>query len=103
MKLNLPKSKELGACFSSRPVAFSPIAIDRQEVDIVSHAKLLGVMISNDLKWNFNVDLVFKKAAKRLCTLVSVYHSCIGPKPEYTCEVWHHSLPEYLSDQTESV
>ena len=56
-----PKSKELGACFSSRPVAFSPIAIDRQEVDIVSHAKLLGVLISNALKWNFNVDYVCKR------------------------------------------
>ena len=42
-KLNPTKTKELRACFSSRPVAFSPIVIDGQEVNIVSHAKLLGL------------------------------------------------------------
>ena len=56
IKLNPPKTKELRAFFSSQPVAFSPIVIDDQVVDIVSHTKLLGVVISNDQKWNLNID-----------------------------------------------
>ena len=116
MKLNPPKTKELRACFSSQPVAFSPIVIDGQEVDIVTHAKLLGVVISNDLKWNLNVDYICKKAAKRLyalrllkrsaipsATLVSVYRTCIRPILEYACEVWHHSLPKYLAEQIKTI
>ena len=112
IKLNPPKTKELRrACFSSQPVALSPIVIDGQEVDIVSHAKLLGVVISNDLKWNLNVNYISKKAAKRFfairllkrsaipsAILVSVHRICIRPVLEYACEVWHHSLPKYLSD-----
>ena len=36
-------------------------------------------------------------------TLVPVYRNCTRPILEYACEVWHHSLPKYLSDQIESV
>ena len=34
------------------------IVIDGRVVDIVSHAKLPGVVISNDLRKNLNVDYV---------------------------------------------
>ena len=35
-------------------------------IDTVSEAKLLGVVISSDLKWNNHIDYVYQKAAKRL-------------------------------------
>jgi hypothetical protein len=43
--------------------------INNQTVNIVTHAKLLGVTISNDLKWNLHVNAVCKKASKRLYAL----------------------------------
>jgi hypothetical protein len=36
------------------------------DVDVVSEAKLLGVVISDDLKWNRHIDCISKKAAKCL-------------------------------------
>ena len=46
--------------------SFAPITIRGQEVDVVSEAKLLGVVLSDDLKWNRHIDYICKKAAKRL-------------------------------------
>ncbi len=32
-----------------------PLIINHKELEIVSHAKVLGVIISNDLKWSHRV------------------------------------------------
>ena len=66
MKLNSLKTKEMYVCFSSQPVTHQPITINDEAVSIVKHAKLLGVTISNDLKWNLHIDNVCKKASKKL-------------------------------------
>jgi hypothetical protein len=66
MKLNVSKTKELRVCFSKLIPSFAPITICGQEVDVVSEAKLLGVVLSDDLKWNRHIDYICKKAAKRL-------------------------------------
>ena len=116
MKLNESKTKELQVCFSSQPVTHPAITINNVPVDIVKHAKLLGVTISSDLKWNLHIDNICKKASKKLyalrllrrngiptSTLLSVYCTCIRPTLEYACEVWHGSLQSYLNDQIEAV
>ena len=38
-------------------------------VEVVKHAKLLGVELSDDLTWNMHVDSIVKKAAKRVYML----------------------------------
>ena len=76
---------------------------------MVKSAKLLDVIFNEHLKWNDHVDYIVKKSAKRLymlrllkrarCdtkTLISVYFSCIRPILEYSAQVWHYSIPEYL-------
>ena len=116
MKLNASKTKELRVNFSACPPSFPPIVINNQPVDIVKHVKLLGVTISDDLKWNSHVDVICTKASKRLyalrllkrsalpdLVLVNVYSTCVRPILEYACEAWHSCLPTYLSDQIESV
>ena len=116
MKLNASKTKELRVNFSACPPSFPPIVVNNQPVDIVKHVKLLGVTISNDLKWNLHVDVICTKASKRLYALrllkrsalpdpvlVNVYSTCVRPILEYACEAWHSCLPTYLSDQLESV
>ena len=69
MKLHASKTKEMRVNFSFSSPSFPPIVIDNQTVSIVKHAKLLGVIVSNDLKWNFHVNAICKKASKRLYAL----------------------------------
>ena len=111
MKLNASKTKEM---YSSP--SYPPIAINNQTVNIVTYSKLLGVTISNDLKWNLHVNAICKKASKRLyalrllkrnalpdSVLVKVYRACVRPILEYACEAWHSNLPVYLSNQIEQI
>ena len=117
MKLNPQKTKEIQVCYSSSD-AEPPlsITINGHEITLVPHAKLLGDIISKDLKWILHVDYICKKPAKRSyalrllkrCSipadkLVRVFITCIRPVLEYSCEVWHYSLPQYLSDEIERI
>ena len=43
--------------------SFTPISIN---IDIVDHAKILNMIISNDLKWNKHIASVVQKATRRL-------------------------------------
>ena len=112
MKLNASKTKEIRVNFSFSSPSYPPIVI----VSIVKHATLLGVIVSNDLKWNLHVNAICKKASKRLyalrllrrnalpdSVLVKVYCTRVRPYLEYACEVWHNNLPVYLSNQVEQI
>ena len=68
-ELNEEKCKELRIDFTrkvSSNNAFLPISINNKSIDIVDHAKVLGVILSNDLKWNKHIASVVSKASKRL-------------------------------------
>ena len=116
MKLNASKTKEMRVNFSPSSPSFQSIVINNQTINVVKHAKLLGVTISDDLKWNLHVNTICKKASKRLyalrllrrnaiptSVLVQVYCTCVRPILEYACEVWHYNLPVYLSNQIEQI
>ena len=45
------------------------ITIEGIPVEVVKHAKLLGVILSDDLTWNMHVDSIVKKATKRVCCI----------------------------------
>ena len=51
-QLNEPKFKELRISFTKSENILEPVTINNTNIEIVPSAKLLGVMISNDLKWN---------------------------------------------------
>ena len=119
MKINSKKSKEMIISFS-HDVNFKKyvpnIIIEGNPVEVVKHAKLLGVILSDDLSWNMHVDSIVKKAAKRVymlyqlkragisqTDLVTVYVSVVRPVLEYACPVWHTNLPKYLSDNIEMI
>ena len=42
------------------------MVVDGHNLEVVDHAKLLGVIITRDLSWNIHVSEVVKKASKRL-------------------------------------
>lgn len=46
-----------------------PILMNDKQIDIVSYAKILGVNVSSDLKWNHHTSEVVKKGRKRLFCL----------------------------------
>ena len=115
MKLNASKTKEMRVNFSFSSLSYPPIVIDNQTV-IVKHAKIVVVIVSNDLKWILQVNAICKKASKHLyalrllrrnalpdTVLVKVYCTCVRPILEYACEVWHNNLPVYLSNQVEQI
>ena len=113
-QLNESKCKELRISFIKSENTLEPVTINNTNIEVVPSAKLLGVMISNDLKWNVHVEMIGKKAAARLYflrqlqrakvpanDLLSFYITCIRPVAEYACSVFHTALPQYLSDQLE--
>ena len=79
-------------------------------------AKILGVTVRNDLKWNDHVDNITAKASRQIYLLKQLKHVGIDRKSliqfycasfrsvlEYACQAFHSSLPAYLSDQIERV
>ena len=110
LPLNPSKCKELQSCFKRSPPTHSPVELDGFVFERVNSAKVLGVTISDDFKWNDHISNVTSKAAKRLylmrqlnragiCAsdLVFFYCSTIRLVLEYACQVFHFSLPSYLS------
>ena len=61
MQINLSKTKELHVCFSFQSPFYAPIIVSDRVIDTVSEAKLLGVVISSDLKWNSHIDYIIRK------------------------------------------
>ena len=109
-QLNEGKCKELCISFSRSPPDFDPIVVNSKDLECVHKAKMLGVTLSVDLKWNAHVDEIVKKVNKRLyflrqlkraqvkCKeLVLFYLTCIRSVMEYACALFHSSLPQYLS------
>ena len=116
LQFNEGKCKELRIAFSFNPTQFDSILINNNPVDVVDYAKILGLTVSNNLKWNKHVDEVIKKARMRLYflsqlkksniatkELLQFYTTCIRPVMEYASPVFHDSLTQYLSDDLESI
>ena len=72
--------------------------------------------LTDDLRWNKHIGTVVSKASKRLYLLkqlqragvdehhlIDFYNVCIRSVVEYACEVFHSSLPTYLSEELERV
>ena len=116
-QLNETKCKELLINFNSKnPTSFDPVVVNGMPIDLVNSAKILGLNISNDLKWNCHIDFIIKKAKKRLYglsqlkrsglgprELVQFFCTCIRPITEYASPVFHDGLPVYLSNELECV
>ena len=82
----------------------------------VQSAKMLGVTIIQDIKWNDHVTEITHKASKQLYLLrilkragvdvnylVQFYCTCIRSTLEYGCQTFHSNLPVYLSNQIERI
>jgi hypothetical protein len=92
------------------------LTLDGATIDLVKTFKLLGVRVSDDLKWSQHIDAICSKAASRLHflkllarsgaslrDLVCFYTSVVRPILEYACPVWHSSLTVAQSDALEFI
>ena len=81
------------------------IKLKGETVEIVNESKLLGVIISNDLKWDRNTNHIVKNANKmmRMLHIASkftrnkshlehIFKTFIRSRLEYASTVWHNSL-----------
>ena len=89
MKINSKKPKQMIISFT-HDVNFKKsvpnIIIEGNPVEVVKRAKLLGVILSDDLTWNMPVDSIVKKAAKRVCCISCVVSVGRGGSVDRACD-----------------
>ena len=100
----MKKTKEIIVDFRRNPTEISPLFINGSEVEIVDNFKFLGVQISNDLKWQINIDQIVCKTQQRLYflrrlrsfrvsqeLLVKFYRAVIESVLTFSFTVWYAS------------
>ncbi|KAK2550309.1 hypothetical protein P5673_028999 [Acropora cervicornis] len=113
-QLNEIKCKELRIRFCKTSPTLDPVKVNGRSLEVISSAKILGLNVSGDLKWNVHIAELVKKASLRLFSfkqlkrsavapseLILFYVTCIRSILEYACPVFHRAVPSYLSDDLE--
>ena len=116
-QLNPSKCKEFVVSFKRNQPNFPPISINGSQIERVEKLSILGLSITRDLKWNDHVDKIVNKAAsKRIYLLKQLkrfglnagdlkcfYVASIRLILEYSCQVFHYGLPQYLSEAIKKI
>ena len=90
----------------AKSVDFQPkVLLNGKLLDVVNFTKLLGVMISSDMKWNKNVEYISGRVRKKLWTLrrtkelggtsedlLMIYKLQIRCLTEIACPAWNGAL-----------
>ena len=92
------------------------LTTDGEPLDIVEEVKLLGVIITNDLRWDKNTSYLVKKANKKMRMLhiaskftrnrehlKQIYKTFIRSNLEFSSNVWHSSLTKENRQDLERV
>ena len=66
--------------FAKRECMVEPIIINGQRLEIVKSAKILGMTLTDDLKWNKHIGIVVLKASKRLYLLKQLRRAGVDKK-----------------------
>ena len=116
MKLNVNKTKYMVLNFTRNHQFETRLHLEGHLLDQVHQARLLGVIISDDLTWKANTDHIVKKAYKRMSILtnlfkfsvpqqelVHIYTLYIRSAVEQACIVWHSSISKGESLDIERV
>ena len=115
MNINIKKTKEmiLGPARERPPMG---LQLNAKTIDRVTVYKLLGLHVTDELKWQAHVSAICSKASKRLhflrllkrasmsiADLTHYYETIIRPIMEYACVVWHTSLTKGQNEQLERI
>ena len=92
------------------------IEANGNSLETINSAKVVGITIRGDLKWNNHVDNSTVKGSQQIyllkqlkhagidcISLIHFYCACIHSVFEYASQAFHSGLPVYLSDQIERV
>ena len=91
MKLNVEKSKYMTVNFTRNFQFSTELSLDEQLLKEVSETKLLGVVLSNDLKRHSNTDFVVKKAYRRMIILHNLFQINIPPGENFAVVYFTYS------------
>ena len=107
MKINQKKTKTMLFNFTNKYQFMTRLSLNAENVEVVSEAKLLGTIISNDLTWNSNTSNIVRRANARMVLLrklaefgapisdlKTIYKLYIRSILEQSAVVWHSSLTE---------
>ena len=116
MELNYKKSKMMIFNFTKDYQFTTSLSIEDNKIQVVNETKLLGTVITSDLKWKRNTEEIIKKAYARMQIvrkvaefssksddLVTIYKSYVRSILEQSCQVWHSSLSDECSYSIERV
>ena len=105
MKLNQKKTKIMLFNRSTKYDFHPEIFVEDELLEVVESTKLLGVMVSSDLKWDTHISYVVRRVMKKLWMLrrvkqlggstddlVLVYKLQIRCLTEIACPAWNGSL-----------
>ena len=105
MTLNVKKTNNMIFNFTDRFQFNTRLHIIGETIDTIEKTKLLGTVITNNLKWDENTKEIIKKANMRMCLLRKVasfkpsrkdlkliYIQYVRSILEQSCVVWHGSL-----------
>ena len=107
MKLNEKKTQNIIFNFTKDHQFSAQIKLKNENLEVVNKTKLLGAVITSDLKWHENTKFIIKKANKKMIMLhkfskftnnkshlVHIFKSQVRGVLEYCSTVWHSSLTE---------
>ena len=116
MILNQKKTKVMIFNYTDNYQFTTRLKLNNENIEVVNKSKLLGVVVSDDLKWDENTTYLVKKANVRMELLrkVASFTTSIEEKKniyvlfirsilEQSCVVWHSRLTNENSEDLERV
>ena len=116
MIINLNKCHAITFNFSKKNTPPTNLSIDGHIIQNREKINLLGVVISNDLKWSDNTEHIcdkvnrkiyilgkLKKFGLRTEELLKVWKAVLRPLTEYATPLWHSGLTDVDSEMLESL
>ena len=116
MRLNKKKTEVMFFNFTNDFQFSTRLYIEEDLLEVVTETKLLGTIISTDLKWHSNTEMIVKKAYQRIMILNKLYSFCVPDSElvniyilylrsilEQSCQVWHYGITEEEKSDLERV
>ena len=116
MKINGQKTKNMIFNFSDNYQFSTRLSIDGKPIEVINSTKLLGTIITSDLRWDENTNYIVKKANARMELirkvanfgpsredLKNLYVLFVRSQLEQSAVVWHSSLTEENVNSLERV
>ena len=107
MIINEMKCNIINFNYSEKNIVPQNLKLNGNEIESVKQIKLLGVIITDDLKWEENTSLNCSKASSKLYilsklklfglqieALINIWKVMLRPITEYAAPLWHSGLSD---------